>query len=688
LKPDIVAIQEFNYVSTNGLEVNTPAAFREMVDLAFGTNFVYYREPFTGTGDIPNGIISRYRITASGSWPDTVQTQPNRGFAWARIAVPGTNDLYIVSVHFLTSSASNRAAEAANLKALMQSSFPVNAWVGVAGDFNTDSRTEGAVTTFSGYLSDNPIPVDDLGNSDTSVNRNSPHDYVLAGITFTNLETATVFPTHVYPSGLVFDSRVYTNLGDFTPVQPDDSGLAQHMAVVKDFLLTTDTNAAALPYITSQPQSLNVLEGSNATFLVTAGSVSALTYQWRFNGTNIDGAEASACSVTNVQPADSGIYSVAVSNSFGGLISSNALLTVITTPLITTNPASLTLNQGENATFKVGAVGPPPLTYQWLFNGTNTVSADTNSYTLTNAQPTDAGSYSVIVGNNSGSVTSSPAVLTVLLPGETRVIAQWNFNSVPPDADTSSGTTAASTGSGIAALVGGATSTFATGDTNFDPAGGTDNSAWNTTGYPASTFDNKTTGVQFTVSTAGKQNMVISWSQRSSNTGSKYFRLQYSTNGFDFVDFPAALTCGTSFTSFTNNLAAMPGVNDNASFAFRIVAEFESTAAGTGGAAYVAANTGSSYASTGTTRFDMVTVTGSTNSSPESASLSDATFLPPNSFQFSLNGSVGSQYVVQVSTNLSEPKWTTIYTNTAPFNFTATNASGPRQQFYRAVSPP
>src|SRR3954463_5307741 len=91
LKPDVVCIQEFNYTSTNGLEVNSAAAFREMLDTAFGTNFVYFREPFTANGDIPNGIISRYPIIASGSWTDN--SVGNRGFAWAQIDLPGTNDL-------------------------------------------------------------------------------------------------------------------------------------------------------------------------------------------------------------------------------------------------------------------------------------------------------------------------------------------------------------------------------------------------------------------------------------------------------------------------------------------------------------------------------------------------------------------------------------------------------------------
>src|ERR1043166_10198349 len=44
LKADIVAMQEFEYTSATTNGVNTPAAFREMIDATFGTNFVYFRE--------------------------------------------------------------------------------------------------------------------------------------------------------------------------------------------------------------------------------------------------------------------------------------------------------------------------------------------------------------------------------------------------------------------------------------------------------------------------------------------------------------------------------------------------------------------------------------------------------------------------------------------------------------------
>src|SRR3954463_609549 len=56
LKPDVVAMQEFNYASaTKG--TNTTAALREMIDNTFGTNFFYMRQ---SNVNIPNGIVSRY----------------------------------------------------------------------------------------------------------------------------------------------------------------------------------------------------------------------------------------------------------------------------------------------------------------------------------------------------------------------------------------------------------------------------------------------------------------------------------------------------------------------------------------------------------------------------------------------------------------------------------------------------
>ena len=682
LKPDLVAIQEFNYSN------NTASDFRLMVDTAFGTNFVYYREPYTGSGDIPNGIISRYSILAAGSWVDTVQSQPNRGFAWAQIDVPGTNDLYVVSVHLLTSSASARSSEAANLKTLIQSNFPSNAWIVVAGDFNTDTRTETTtMTTFDSYLSDNPVPADNNGNPNTSQNRNHPHDYVLPSFSLTNFETATVFPSHSFPNGLVFDSTVYTPLSDVPPVQFSDSTNAQHMAVMKDFLIPAGNDSGTNPpAIVTQPQSQTNAAGATITFSVGASGSGTLACQWQFNGTNIAGATANPFVLVNAQLTNNGNYSVIVTNLFGSVTSSNAVLLLTNAPpAITTQPQSQSVLAGQTATFSVAATGTPPLNYQWFFSGTNIAGATTNPFTLANVQLTNAGNYSVVITNIAGSVTSSAPSLTVLFTNP-MVFAQWNFNSITPDNNTTTGATTPSVGVGTAALVGGTTATFATGDTTLDPAPAADNTAWNTTSYPAS-GNNKTAGAQFAVSTAGIQNIAVSWSQRSSNTGGKYFRLQYSTNGgASFMDFPVAVTVTNVFTAFTNDLSALPGVNNNPNFVFRIVAEFQSTATGSSNAAYVAASAGSTYASTGTTRFDMVGVSGISYVTATAAVLTQAGFTN-GQFVFTLSGSVGASYVVQTSTNLAATNWIPVFTNVSPCIFTDANLTVP-QKFYRAITSP
>ncbi len=694
LTPDVVCIQEFNYTSTNGLGVNTPAAFQEMINSAFGTNFVYFREPFTANGDIPNGIISRYPIVASGSWIDSLVS--NRGFAWAQIHLPGTNDLYVVSVHLLTTSATDRAGEAVQLKSYIQTNFPANAWVVLAGDFNTDSRTESAMVTFDSFLSDNPVPVDNNGNSDTSENRNHPHDYVLPSFSFTNVETASVFPSHTFPSGLVFDSTVYTPLSDVAPVLFADSTNAQHMAVIKDFLVA-GTNSAIVtnpPSIGTQPQDQTVPAGGNATLSVSASGSVPLSYQWYFNtNTLIGGATTNLLTITNAQAINAGAYSVIITNTAGSVTSSIATLTVTDAPpTIAIQPQNQSISAGGNTTFSVSASGTAPLTYQWYFN-TNTVipSATTNTLPIINAQSSNAGSYSVIISNSAGSVTSSVAILTII-SGAPGVIAQWNFNSVTPDANVATGRTTPSTGTGTASLLTGTTATFATGDTTLDPAGSTDNSGWNTATYPAQGTGSKTRGAQFNVSTAGKQNITISWSSQSSATGSKYGQLQYSTNGTDFIDFSTAFTNGTSFTPKTNSLASISAVNDNPSFAIRLVSAFQSAAAQGGTNGYEPADPTKIYGTAGTMRYDMVTVSGTaivvSNPPASPPTLSAPIVVSGNQIQMTVTGTAGSNYVIQVSTNLIGNNWVSILTNAAPFTFTDSNFNNLPQAFYRALVAP
>jgi endonuclease G len=57
-------------------------------------------------------------------------------------------------------------------------------------------------------------------------------------------------------------------------------------------------------------------------------------------------------------------------------------------------------------------------------------------------------------------------------------------------------------------------------------------------------------------------------------------------------------------------------------------------------------------------------------------------------FQFTVNGTTGANYVVQVATNLTAPDWKSLLTNAAPFSFVETNAGTFGQRFYRATVAP
>ncbi len=226
LKPDVALVQEMNYGG------NTPADIRAFVDAAFGPEFWFYREP---TGQIPNGVVSRYRIAEVGFWDDPETN--TREFAWARIDLPGSRDLWAVSVHLLTGG--NRTAEAQALLARLQA-LPADDYVVLGGDFNSPSRGDGSASTLSTYFKTSaPYPVDQAGNDKTNANRSSPYDWVLADSQLQAASTPVVIGGNRFDAGLVFDSRVYTPLGDVAPVLAGDSDAPsmQHMAVVRDFLL-------------------------------------------------------------------------------------------------------------------------------------------------------------------------------------------------------------------------------------------------------------------------------------------------------------------------------------------------------------------------------------------------------------------------------------------------------------------
>ncbi len=79
---------------------------------------------------------------------------------------------------------------------------------------------------------------------------------------------------------------------------------------------------------------------------------------------------------------------------------------------ITLQPVGHTVNPGASVVLSVAATGST-LSYQWKKGGVDIAGATGATYTIAAAAETDEGSYSVVVGNSLGSVTSSVALLSV-----------------------------------------------------------------------------------------------------------------------------------------------------------------------------------------------------------------------------------------------------------------------------------
>jgi hypothetical protein len=93
------------------------------------------------------------------------------------------------------------------------------------------------------------------------------------------------------------------------------------------------------PAITAHPAGVSLLGGRSTNLSVTATGT-ALRYQWRANGTNIVDATNATLTLANIQVTQAGDYRVAVLNEFGGVVSSNAHITVIAPVTFTLQPAS------------------------------------------------------------------------------------------------------------------------------------------------------------------------------------------------------------------------------------------------------------------------------------------------------------------------------------------------------------
>jgi len=190
------------------------------------------------------------------------------------------------------------------------------------------------------------------------------------------------------------------------------------------------------PAIAQQPQNLTIGLGATSSLTVGASGNPTLVYQW-YHGTtkltdvtgNISGSATATLTITNGQLSNAGNYQVVVTNNYGSVTSTVAVVSVTPSPDITSQPASnILVYAGNQISLKASAIGAAPLSYQW-YNGTSRVGGATTT-NLTLVATTGTNLYHLVVTNTYGSATSSVAAVagqTFVAPATGFVV---NFDAV------------------------------------------------------------------------------------------------------------------------------------------------------------------------------------------------------------------------------------------------------------------
>jgi len=159
-----------------------------------------------------------------------------------------------------------------------------------------------------------------------------------------------------------------------------------------------------------------VYEGVNVRFATTVAGPAPVTYQWRKDGADLEGATGAVLDVMDVTLSDGGVYGLVVTTGGSTLTSLELPLEVVqSAPTLVDLPQSGVRFINGTAEFRVTVQGSEPLTYVWERDGVPIPGASGASLILSDLQPADAGTYTVLVSNALGSDQAS-ASLAILEP--------------------------------------------------------------------------------------------------------------------------------------------------------------------------------------------------------------------------------------------------------------------------------
>ena len=266
------------------------------------------------------------------------------------------------------------------------------------------------------------------------------------------------YPAAAYDPGFVFTTDLAIGAKGDT-LDNSFLGAIDELAVYDHALTTNEVQAIYAasgagkctvpipPFLTLQPTPQTATAGGNATFTIVAAGTQPLSYQWRFNGTNLSGATAASLTLTNLQFSQSGNYSAVVTNLGGATNSNDAWLTVTFPPatvrVLSTNsvsgrsvtvPVQFLANGDENALGFSLNFDPQLLTYASVLLGESTSSGSL----LLNTNQAAAGKLGIGVGlpANASFLAGTQEVVRItftspVLQGNTAVVTAITFGDTP-----------------------------------------------------------------------------------------------------------------------------------------------------------------------------------------------------------------------------------------------------------------
>ncbi|HVU35927.1 MAG TPA: immunoglobulin domain-containing protein [Opitutaceae bacterium] len=336
------------------------------------------------------GNEASFAVTASGSYPRTYQ--------WYKGAPP------------------NGSAVAGATSVPFTITYPLAADAGTY--YVVVSNSQGSATSSAATLTVNPatpLSVSSISAPTTvSVGQNISLYVSLYGsgpVTYQWSKDGTAIPgaTNSYYS---VTAAATTEAGTYTVTATNAAGSITSSGI------TVTVNPPVAPTFSLEPQGASVAYGAYLGLYASANGAPSPTYQWYKDGVAISGATDSTYVVNSVTTVDAGTYTVKATNSGGTVTSAAAVVQVAAAiaPIITTQPASVSVPQGDSTFLSVAVSGTMPMTYVWKKDGLTITGATNPNYSISSVQGTDGGSYTVTISNVAGNATSQAAVLTVAPP--------------------------------------------------------------------------------------------------------------------------------------------------------------------------------------------------------------------------------------------------------------------------------